>query len=253
MHPANIQNQINDVSIISVNWSILPKLRIASYLQFFLFFFMIIWTILGTKFFVENDKQDNYYESQLRSPGIATTNRSAEDFSQSLYQTNLAMISDKFLEEDWVDEQDGALTSEATGQPLTPAWPTSISLSVHPSHVESQKGNQSKAKDLKCIKDTESYSFLISWCIINYFIILIFTILLLTWHDVSQKSVETRKNLLVILRQVNLHEQEGLDILENAIESVKDVINRRQDFVRTLNEYGIFLMQRGINNCILNE
>lgn len=44
-----------------------------------------------------------------------------------------------------------------------------------------------------------------------------------------------------------------MDILENAIENVKDEINRRQDFVRTLNEYGIFLMQRGINNSILNE
>ena len=52
---------------------------------------------------------------------------------------------------------------------------------------------------------------------------------------------------------MNLHEQDGLDILENAIESVKEVINRRYEFVRTLNEYGIFLMQRGINNHIQNE
>lgn len=63
-----------------------------------------------------------------------------------------------------------------------------------------------KKKNNQCIRDTESYAFLISWCIINYFIILMFSIFLLTWHDVSQKSMETRKNLLVILRQVNLHE-----------------------------------------------
>lgn len=40
----------------------------------------------------------------------------------------------------------------------------------------------------KCIADNESYCFLIAWSILNYFIILIIAILLMTWYDVNKKS-----------------------------------------------------------------
>ena len=94
---------------------------------------------------------------------------------------------------------------------------------------------------------------MVSWFVMNYILIIFFLALLVTWHDVAQRTVQTRKTLLEIIRQVNLHDQEGLDILENAIESVKEVISRRQDFVHTLNEFGIFLMQRGISSGLLSD
>lgn len=97
-------------------------------------------------------------------------------------------------------------------------------------------------QQLECIRDTESYAFLIGWSIVNYSIVLVFAILLLTWYDINQKSTQIRIRILEIIRQVNLQDQEGLDILESSLANVQDEINRRQEFVRTLHEYGIFLM-----------
>ena len=83
--------------------------------------------------------------------------------------------------------------------------------------------------------------------------VIFFTILLLAWYDIHQKSSKIRKTILEIIRQLNLQEQEGLEVLDSALANVQDEVNRRQEFVRTLHEYGIFLMQRGIINSIQNE
>jgi len=59
-------------------------------------------------------------------------------------------------------------------------------------------------EEKQCIKDNESYCFLIAWSILNYFIILIFAILLMTWYDTNKRSIQIRKNVLEIIRQVNM-------------------------------------------------
>ena len=99
-----------------------------------------------------------------------------------------------------------------------------------------------------CIPDTESYAFLIVWSLLNYLMNLIFAIILLSWCDISKRSNNMRKTLLELIRDANMHDQEGIDLVENAYDQVKDEINRRQSFVRTLHEFGIFLMPRGITN-----
>ena len=94
----------------------------------------------------------------------------------------------------------------------------------------------------ECDYNTEAYAFIIMWSLLNYFIILIFAILLITWHDMYHRSIQIRKNILEIIRQVNFETQDGLDLLDSAIANIQDEINRRQEFVRTLHEYGIYLM-----------
>ena len=79
----------------------------------------------------------------------------------------------------------------------------------------------------RCIRDGESLIFIVCWLVMCYLIICFSFALLITWNDIAFQTVQTRKTLLELIRQVNLHEQEGLDILENATESVKEVINRR--------------------------
>ena len=37
------------------------------------------------------------------------------------------------------------------------------------------------------------------------------------------------------------------ELLDNALANIQDEVQRRQDVVRNLNEYGIFLMQKGVN------
>jgi hypothetical protein len=37
------------------------------------------------------------------------------------------------------------------------------------------------------------------------------------------------------------------DLYENALANIQDEVGRRQEIVRHLNEYGIFLMQKGVN------
>ena len=46
---------------------------------------------------------------------------------------------------------------------------------------ESQKIRTIKS----CIQDSESYALWIAWSIINYFVVLVFAILLLTWYDIE--------------------------------------------------------------------
>ena len=95
------------------------------------------------------------------------------------------------------------------------------------SEIKHQTSNETKndfypliKEEKKCIKDRESYCFLIAWSILNYFIILIFAILLMSWFDTNKRSTQIRKNVLEIIRQVNMQNQEGLDLLDSAISNV---------------------------------
>ena len=51
-----------------------------------------------------------------------------------------------------------------------------------------KKGKNSE-NDQVCEYDTESYAFIIMWSLLNYFVILIFAILLMTWYDINQRSI----------------------------------------------------------------
>jgi hypothetical protein len=81
--------------------------------------------------------------------------------------------------------------------------PASLALETAPNSKSNALATDSSAKDKKpllCIRDTESYAFLICWTIANYFIILLFAILLLTWYDIDQKSRHIRIRILEIIR-----------------------------------------------------
>lgn len=64
---------------------------------------------------------------------------------------------------------------------------------TEPTMIGLQKAN-------KCLNQTESYAFLIIWNIVNYIVVLFFTILLLAWYDIHQKSNKIRKSILEIVR-----------------------------------------------------
>lgn len=84
-----------------------------------------------------------------------------------------------------------------------------MDLPIHwqPSDLREDGSSQkNKVTDNHCINNTESYAFWITWSIINYFIVLVFAILLLTWYDISQKSIQIRKNVIELLRQLDLSE-----------------------------------------------
>ena len=66
----------------------------------------------------------------------------------------------------------------------------------------------------------ETYSFLIAWSILNYLVILILAILLLTWYDINQRSDQIRKSIIEMIRDVDMTDQEGLDLLEGAFGNV---------------------------------
>jgi len=81
--------------------------------------------------------------------------------------------------------------------------PASLALEAAPnakSKVLTKESTLKGKKPLLCIRDTESYAFLICWTIANYFIILLFAILLLTWYDIDQKSRHIRIRILEIIR-----------------------------------------------------
>lgn len=90
-----------------------------------------------------------------------------------------------------------------TNMPLS----TFNSTAVQINHLRIEDVNQLEfdgatkpTKHLECIRDTESYAFLIGWSIVNYSIVLVFAILLLTWYDINQKSTQIRIRILEIIR-----------------------------------------------------
>ena len=109
---------------MTINWWAIPLLKKCSLLQFVLYCFVVYWTVQGTLFFIDSEKE-------------------------------------------------------------------------------------SKTKVRECIRDSESYAFWIAWSILNYFVVLVFAILLLTWYDIHQKSLQIRHTLLEIIRTLDLHTQEG--------------------------------------------
>ena len=54
---ANGQNRVDEVTIVSLNWQIMPILKRFTYLQFVLYIFMIYWTVQGTIWFIQSDKK----------------------------------------------------------------------------------------------------------------------------------------------------------------------------------------------------
>lgn len=55
------------------------------------------------------------------------------------------------------------------------------------------------------------------------------------------------------MRQVDLTKQDGVDLLDQAISNVQDELDRYQEFGKTLNMYGIYLMPQTIQPIIVNE
>jgi hypothetical protein len=51
--PINNNSAINEVTIVSLNWSNLPMLKRMTYFQFALYALLIHWTLLGTLYFAE--------------------------------------------------------------------------------------------------------------------------------------------------------------------------------------------------------
>ena len=49
------QTHHNEISIINLNWALMPTLKKFTYMQFALYAFMIFWTIQGTIYFIDSD------------------------------------------------------------------------------------------------------------------------------------------------------------------------------------------------------
>ena len=94
---------------------------------------------------------------------------------------------------------------------------------------------------------------MIVWATLNYIVLVAFAVLRARWTEISSKSDSIRKNILEIVRDVDLKTQDGLDLLDNALLNAQEEIFRRQEFVRMLHEYGIYSMQKGITNYLQNE
>ena len=94
--------------------------------------------------------------------------------------------------------------------PIPPRDPFNSDKKLPPhSKKETATTNRTKSDGYKplmmknqkhCIKDNESYVFLIAWSILNYFIILIFAVLLMSWFDINKRSNQIRRNVLEIIR-----------------------------------------------------
>jgi hypothetical protein len=55
-----------------------------------------------------------------------------------------------------------------------------------------------------------------------------------------------RRSILSLLRRMDINEIDN-DLYENARANVQEENQRRQDTIKTLNEYGLYFMQRGLN------
>lgn len=86
---------------------------------------------------------------------------------------------------------------------------------------------------------------MIFWIILNYILILSYGILILVWICAQHNSVKMRKNTLSLLRRMNIHEIDT-DLYENARANVQEETQRRNETIKTLNEYGIYFMQKGL-------
>ena len=68
--PFNGQTHLNEISIITLNWSMMPTLKKYTYMQFVLYAFMIYWTVLGTIYFIESDE---YYAGKINGRPMANS------------------------------------------------------------------------------------------------------------------------------------------------------------------------------------
>ena len=104
--------------------------------------------------------------------------------------------------------------------------------------------------DANCSTDNnDTFAFLIFWFILSYVLIFCYLCLVMYGFSSAQRSAQVKKSMLQLLRKLNGSEMGEMnqEIYENALYNIQDDIMRHQSTVRTLREYGIYLLQQGID------
>lgn len=97
------------------------------------------------------------------------------------------------------------------------------------------------------LADTEQYSFLIFWLIINMIILLSYGILLMSLKIAQRNGNIMTKNILLLLRRMDIHEVDN-ELFDNAKQNLEEENSKRIDLIFNLNEFGIYLMMRGLTS-----
>jgi hypothetical protein len=87
---------------------------------------------------------------------------------------------------------------------------------------------------------------MIFWIILCYILVICYGILVIVWICAHQSALKMRKNTISLLRRMNIHEVDN-ELYENAKANVQEETQKRQETIKTLNEYGLYFMQRGLN------
>lgn len=91
------------------------------------------------------------------------------------------------------------------------------------------------------------YSFFVFWLLCNLILLLSYAILLASLQLAKNSSESMRKQLLLLLRRLDIHEFDS-EIYDNAKQNYEEENNKKIDLISNLNEYGIFLLVRGLQN-----
>ena len=160
---------------------------------------MIVWTIKGTIYFIDSlsgiyiNQQQHYDNLDLGGDKIIEKSNKYEPFNPYDYPNPSGPRFGGF---------DGNVEIQnlwATPT-LSPDFKNDIIYDKNRikvmvkdvMHDKTKKFNNDGEKsdnDQVCRYDTESYAFIIMWSLLNYFVILIFSILLMTWYDINQRSI----------------------------------------------------------------
>lgn len=88
---------------------------------------------------------------------------------------------------------------------------------------------------------------MIFWLIINMIILLSYGILLISLKIAQRNGEVMAKNILLLLRRMDIHEVDN-ELFDNAKQNLEEENSKRVDLIYNLNEFGIYLMMRGLSN-----
>ena len=96
-------------------------------------------------------------------------------------------------------------------------------------------------------QDTEQgFPFIIFWLILSYSFISCYLSLLLFGLNADHRSKQVRKSMIQLLRRLSQSPDDNQELYDNAVQNIQDEVNRRQDAVLTLQEYGVYFMLQGL-------
>lgn len=70
--------------------------------------------------------------------------------------------------------------------------------------------------------------------------------LLLFGLNADHRSKQVRKSMIQLLRRLSQSPDDNQELYDNAVQNIQDEVNRRQDAVLTLQEYGVYFMLQGL-------